>query len=445
VSLWTELGLPLLAWLGLAIVAGVCFALWWWTAGAGRQPLPPAPDEYSVPWSGGEVWFALLAFFAWPALTAQVLSETGFFGWFYGPGETPPVRHQLWLAPLVLPLFVGSVAVTFRLASGTRLSQLGLSLRAAGRQALAGYLVWLVLTPPVLVIYYLALTWTVGESHPLAALAQEGLSPVEWLLLLFQAIVAASVLEELLCRGVLLLWLARRPWGGAAAIAGALALALLNNVATFEEALKAGQDWHTRAAGLLKGLRPALFIVAMVPGYLAAPQLVRRWLPNGQAVRAIYGTALAFGAAHTAWPSPIPLFVLGLGLGWLAYHTHSLVGPIVAHTLFNLVGCVVLLMSHPTPPPTNGSDVTSAAYLVPPASTSTAVPGRSLPRRTYASATAAPSRGDTTDDVTCPTSLPSRQSLAPRGSGSSLAARRPRSVRLTWPRSRMRTIGSWPK
>jgi membrane protease YdiL (CAAX protease family) len=64
------------------------------------------------------------------------------------------------------------------------------------------------------------------------------------------------------------------------------------------------------------------------------------------ATRAIYGTSLLFAAFHsTVWPSPIPLFVLALGLGWLAYRTQSLIGPFVMHGLFNAVSCVVLLIA----------------------------------------------------------------------------------------------------
>ena len=48
---------------------------------------------------------------------------------------------------------------------------------------------------------------------------------------------------------------------------------------------------------------------------------------RGHGNSAIYGTSLLFAAMHSGvWPSPIALFVLGLGLGWLAYRTRSLVG-----------------------------------------------------------------------------------------------------------------------
>jgi hypothetical protein len=59
---------------------------------------------------------------------------------------------------------------------------------------------------------------------------------------------------------------------------------------------------------------------------------------------AVFGTALLFGMLHVGvWPTPIALFVLGLGLGWLAWRTQSLVGPIVLHSLFNAVGSLRFL------------------------------------------------------------------------------------------------------
>jgi membrane protease YdiL (CAAX protease family) len=61
--------------------------------------------------------------------------------------------------------------------------------------------------------------------------------------------------------------------------------------------------------------------------------------------RAWYGTAVLFAASHSSvWPSPIPLTVLALVLGWLAYRTQSLIGTMVFHSLFNGITCLILLV-----------------------------------------------------------------------------------------------------
>ena len=47
-------------------------------------------------------------------------------------------------------------------------------------------------------------------------------------------------------------------------------------------------------------------------------------MPDPKAAQALYGTSLLFACAHaTVWPSPIPLFVLALILGYLALRHYS--------------------------------------------------------------------------------------------------------------------------
>ena len=62
-----------------------------------------------------------------------------------------------------------------------------------------------------------------------------------------------------------------------------------------------------------------------------------------QAIRAIVGSAALFACVHSnVWPTPIPLALLGVALGWLAVRTQSVAGPIVVHMLFNTVAFVEL-------------------------------------------------------------------------------------------------------
>jgi membrane protease YdiL (CAAX protease family) len=60
--------------------------------------------------------------------------------------------------------------------------------------------------------------------------------------------------------------------------------------------------------------------------------------------RAIYVSAAFFALVHSGvWPTPIPLFVLGLGLGWLAVRTRGILVPVIVHGLFNAVSAVYVL------------------------------------------------------------------------------------------------------
>ena len=91
------------------------------------------------------------------------------------------------------------------------------------------------------------------------------------------------------------------------------------------------------AAGeILARLGPALTVLAAVP--------VVAWPGASPAWRAVAADAALFAAMHAqTWPSPVPLFLLALALGWVAVRTRSLVGPVLMHGAFNAVSVVYLL------------------------------------------------------------------------------------------------------
>jgi membrane protease YdiL (CAAX protease family) len=455
-----------LAALALMVVAG------WFFLGRGRRALFPPPRRRSAPWSGFEVLFAFyLTLLFWPALGYQLLNYaprltgadgadraraaatsgvalavTSAAGGLAPPGEAAAAaatltafataseqleelqtdlaaRKGVWNAALVFPFQVLSILLVLRLVSGTRPYQLGLTLWRGGANAVAGCLGWLLLTPCVFGLYalaYLCYTHAVGhepEIHPLTRAFHEQVPVWERGLGTFVALVAAPVLEELLYRGVLQAWLARRSWGGTAAMAVAFVVGLVNRV--------------TRG-----GEGPAVFVAVLLPGFLLAGWWAMKRQGDPQAAWAIYGTALLFAILHfPQWPAPVPLFVLGLGLGYLTYRTRSLVAPIVLHSMFNAVAVLSLVtgqgVSDRAPP--NGKEATSAARRPAGVSTSNSVRGSWLLRRTYASATAVPRRGEMTDEVTWPTSLLSLNSLAPGAAGPPGPSFKPTNSRFTWP------------
>jgi membrane protease YdiL (CAAX protease family) len=60
--------------------------------------------------------------------------------------------------------------------------------------------------------------------------------------------------------------------------------------------------------------------------------------------RAVYATAALFAVVHSSvWPNPVPLFVLGLALGWLAVRTNGVLVPVIVHGLFNAVSVAFVL------------------------------------------------------------------------------------------------------
>jgi membrane protease YdiL (CAAX protease family) len=432
-DLLQEIRLQLWAFWGLALGCGLVTLGLWLFRGRHRSLFPPQRYR-AVPWSGLEIGMVLfLAFLAIPYLVLQVLLRVHFFTWFYGPDfplpdltrEADPnslvsTRLEIWALLFAMPIQVAGIPFLLYLGSGTRPYQLGLTTHRLIENVAAGYLGWFVLTPVVLGLHALVewcyLSWIGArpQSHPFTNLATHQPDMAELVVLTLVAVVAAPVFEELIFRRLLQNWLAARPWGGQFAVAAAMAVAYL---------------YRSERSGFW----PMVFVLTMVPGFVYVSLTTWRWLPHPDATRAIYGTALLFAMFHTSvWPTPIPLFVLGLGLGYLAYRTQSLIGPVVLHALFNAVSSVTFFYVPPEPPPPpKGNETTSAVQRLSSASTVTDVPGSWLPRRTYPSAMAVPSRGDRTDEVTYPTSAPSRNTLAPRGTALSLANFSPTSDRLT--------------
>ena len=166
---------------------------------------------------------------------------------------------------------------------------------------------------PILFEYF---GWIIVE-HPLSKLGRNG-DGVGGILFFLSACALAPLLEEFLYRGLLVPWTGMkryRPW-----LLIALAAAM-----TCTQGLKVG---------------PLLFIA-----FLMAIQLLLQlhgknvWkrFPKRTAL-AIWSSSALFAAAHSSvWPSPIPLFVFALGLGWLCARTRTWIPGFFAHALFNSI------------------------------------------------------------------------------------------------------------
>lgn len=303
----------------------------------------PSPRSVAsaTPWSGMEILVAAyLIFLFWPFVASELVWLLGVKQWYYG-GDAAGLseRLTLWMRALAWPPQLLTFPLVFAALSNTRLPQLGLTTRRLGRNVLAGVVGTLILTPLVYAVYwsvrYLYSLYGEGvESHVIEDIAQQALFPFEWVLLIFMATVAAPSLEELTFRGVLQPWLAQRRWGGHAAMLGALAFAVVLRKSDLYAA------WPQGMPSLALAAAPALFVLALTPIYL-----LLCWRGRTPVGAAIFGTSLLFACVHASvWPTPIPLFVLALGLGMLAHRSQSLVGPIVLHALFNGISCVQLLL-----------------------------------------------------------------------------------------------------
>ncbi|MBM4067583.1 MAG: CPBP family intramembrane metalloprotease [Planctomycetes bacterium] len=337
---WQTLLLGTAAYAALAVLAGgVCLLLR--MQSGGRAPLLPLPRRPRGAWSGREVILTFLVVVLVPDVCHALLQSIGFYEQFYG--RTPARdQQQLWAMLLAMPMIVAVIVTGLHLSSGTRPAQVGLSPVRLDANACVGCLGFLLLSPLVWGIHVAVTQLMEPRGHAFEKILEEAV-PVEWALVFFEAIIAAPIYEELVFRGVLQGWLSRAARGGHFAVA--MITLVVGQMAMLNFLLDAKED------APFPGWEPMSFACVLGVGYLLASYRAFRpkaGLPAETPEHphlAIWGTSALFAVVHgSAWPAPIPLFFLSLGLGWMAQRTHSLIGPILCHALFNGISCLTLLL-----------------------------------------------------------------------------------------------------
>ena len=385
-----EFLLEFLAWLIVAIVcAAVGIPLWRRKRRQGTRLLAQE-DLNPVTWTGWEILSAFfVTYFFWPSLVGFCLNHSGFFSWIYGAQESSAQslddiakeQRNFWITLCIFPFNLATVLILFRMASGTQPYQLGLSYYSALRRLALACLSWQVITPFVFGINFLVSLAYVDltgrkPEHPLEQLAEGSNLLTDAVLIGLVALVVAPIWEELLFRGVVQPWLAQEEWRSHFVMGLASLIGISTGIASFKE------DTALDLGSILGDFSPILFVMILFPGYLYTDWLLKKWIPQRSLFRGIFATSLLFAMVHSSvWPTPIPLFFLSLGLGFLAYRTQSLLAPIIVHSLFNAVACIALLMIQLVGPDVqNGSEATSAGTRPVSTATSTRVPGVWQPR-----------------------------------------------------------------
>jgi membrane protease YdiL (CAAX protease family) len=432
VNFWQEVLFNAIAYavtlLVVAVAAGLLFALYPQV----KEKFWPLARLRKGGWTGIEVLLSFVIIFELAEVVRQILLAVGFFESRLFEQSPSGPRQMLWSIPLHFFLSLALVLSLLYGVSDTRPRHLGLTRARWPQNVVQGLIGFAVVTPVALGLYVLVMVlhkWVLGlpeQPHILEKVAKEGLSSFEWGLLAFQACIAAPLLEELGFRGLLQGWLRR------ASVAGHIMLCVWTLfIASFP--LIASLEDHKDAPPPEVGWQAFLFAAALIwlyvwqflwvwrgvlregPAYLVlggppgtnvpATEPLRngandddedeeeerkprlqldpvRWkaFEAGNVRLALLGSAMLFAVVHSAaWPSPIPLFLLGLALGWLAQRTQSLLGPIVMHACFNAVALGGLILLH-TYGDTKGKAATDAAR--PPAGETTlnVVPASQTPR-----------------------------------------------------------------
>lgn len=362
------------AGLSVAVAGGVAALCLYFVACRKRQRLIPATRYPVAKWDGVAVALAFVIFVLLAHFVQLALIAIGFFRRIYGPdfptdlGPDPTPAHHaaatirhLWAAVFTFPL---QIALITRIA-----------IRRGGPNPLApgffapnfvsGYLTWLLLTPAAFSVFALAniahthLTQRLPDRHPLTLLG-DGAGNLEWTLFVMQTVFIAPMLEELVFRGILLPWLCQKraatpespfmviPRHRSPLVLGlAVAVALLFHVDNVQKAVEQ-RDGSAITAHLI----PGAFFISLIPLYLILPRIrrLRRHLRirSPRHLRGILASSALFAAFHASvWPSPVPLVVLAMGIGYLSVRTQSLIGPVVVHALFNAVSAMMLLLGGP--------------------------------------------------------------------------------------------------
>lgn len=339
---------------GIVAAAAVPVGLAGWLIAKRNEASPPPHRSIlAVKWTGWDALILLGISQLLPLFLMVGLTKVGFYRIVYGPAfpelvlafpsvevggavggaaaaETAVSRNaavnqqrMLWGMLFAFPAFVAAAVAMFA-AGGGRLSHPGR--RNIAGQVAVGVLAWAALMPLVFAVHFVA-GWAAEalgappDEHPLARIDPNA-GALE--AVLFAAVVCGLMpfVEELIFRGVLLGWAIRRIERSWFVLAGGVVGSILG--------------WKA-----FLPIGPAAFIVLLFAGLYAVPIVFKR---SHRTATAIYATGAAFGLVHSAvWPTPIPLFVLGLGLGYLAVRTRGIVACAVAHGLFNAVSFVYLL------------------------------------------------------------------------------------------------------
>jgi membrane protease YdiL (CAAX protease family) len=318
----------LLLWTGAgAAVLGVGVA---GVVRAGRRGRPfglPRQRLRAAPWNGLACLGAFLVLWAPQQLAVQWLPDNRPAQLAVGVAALPVQLLTLWLA--------------LRSAFGNAPYPGGQTRHRLRDHAVAGFGTWLVVVPATLAVHAVVrAVWVqFGEpamsDHPLIqALQRTPNDATLWSMITLEAVIGAPVREEVFFRGVVQPWAILRPWSGDLLV-GVAAVGGYLFAASQSDSL-----WHGALAPLFVAVVWLVIVCAARrrPGWLerVLPRMTPQDLPREQVVRGIAGTSILFAMTHAgSWPDPVPLTVLSLGLGWLAFRTQSLVGPIACHALFN--------------------------------------------------------------------------------------------------------------
>ena len=283
----------------------------------GGQPLLPYEPRQRVPW--GPVAAAIAAYIVLMRLFTVLMDTDGAAEKTIDPAEY--IRNG-WLNTIIL-LALMALGVVW-LATLCKASRRDLGLPDSMRQLVGDVWIGVVaclasLLPLYLVQLTLVIILEPTSRHPLLEQLSESATPSMLLTAIGMAIVAAPLFEEFVFR--LLLQGALERWEDE----------VLGYKATERQNPPPPQAGEEPGEGANKPEDDAL---AQTTHHPRPHHGLLRSLPHGWAP--ILASGLLFGIAHFGHgTAPVPLFLLGVVLGYVYQRTHRIVPCIMAHMVFN--------------------------------------------------------------------------------------------------------------
>ena len=342
----------------LAIFAS-CVGAWTWVIlrlALGLRVLPPKTPRL-VPWGAGSVLMVVVCWMISSALIsntyARVIRPAPAEGVQaarkpMSPGKLMALVSIQNTATLVLiPLILVAT-------SGARPRDLGLVAPGFGTQIFRGVVAYPLMAPLVFGVMGLSVLVWGRTPHPVEEAIAQNSSPGLVALSVLAAILLAPAAEELIFRGVFLGWLTRLSLGGEKPkrwideeldfagpspivddrVPDDVMIAVEPEVSTDDE------PWDDEGRMARSPSPTSVLAAPMAPEIATGRSRTLPLLLSNVAV------SLVFAALHGAvWPTPVPIFFLSLGLGFLYQRTGSLIPSVAMHMTFNGVSTLLMFLT----------------------------------------------------------------------------------------------------
>lgn len=329
-------------WVMLGVLAlctvRLVWALWRNRRGVFVEGRHTPPAEWTPPGFGaGDALLSLLGgvllvYMSFGILAGLVLAIMGRPTTGGEPGTSAAFASTAVTAVLaavqVLTWCLGTVLLA-RLMSPAGVAAAGLSFARPGRAVLAGCDAVVAVLPLVVGLNLLSQLFVPEREHQVLVHLRESADTLRTLVLVGSAVVAAPLAEEFVFRGML---------------QGLLRAAAARLLARGKSAGTPGPDRPpvdatpaAEPAGESAKSRPSSAVPVPVPDPVPP---AARWIAIGL-------TSVMFGAVHYPQPQAVvPLAALSVAMGLVYERTGTILAPVAAHALFNLinVGVTVLLL-----------------------------------------------------------------------------------------------------